>query len=150
MVANRSVGTGLTASAVISSWTFSTALLGAPYLTYWYGIALPVWWANGQSTMICAFGWLAIEAKRKVPNAHTLLELIRARYGTFAHILWIALCLINNLLNFSSMLVGASAAVSALTGMNLTASTYLLPLGVVSTLIPIESYSRPGRLRATT
>jgi hypothetical protein len=30
MVANRSVGTGLTASAVISSWRFSTALLGAP------------------------------------------------------------------------------------------------------------------------
>ncbi|EXJ87089.1 hypothetical protein A1O3_04047 [Capronia epimyces CBS 606.96] len=142
MVANRSVGTGLTASAVISSWTYSTALLGSPYLTYWHGIALPVWWANGQSTMICAFGWLAIEAKRKVPNAHTLLELIRARYGTLAHIIWIVLCLINNLLNFSSMLVGASAAVSALTGMDITAATYLLPLGVAI-------YTYFGGIRAT-
>lgn len=47
MVANRSVGMGLTASAVISPWMYSTALLGSPYLTYWYGIALPVRWANG-------------------------------------------------------------------------------------------------------
>lgn len=130
MVANRSVGTGLTASAVVSSWMYSTALLGSPYLTYWYGIALPVWWANGQSTMICMFAWLAIQAKRRVPNAHTLLELIRGRYGTVAHILWIILCLINNLLIFSSMLVGASAAVTAVTGMNLVAVTYLLPMGV--------------------
>lgn len=142
MVANRSVGTGLTASAVISSWLYSTALLGAPYLTYWYGIALPVWWANGQSIMICMFGWLAIQAKLKVPNAHTLLELIQVRYGTVAHILWIVLCTINNLFIFSSMLVGASAAVSALTGMNIVAATYLLPLGVVI-------YTYFGGIRAT-
>lgn len=142
MVANRSVGTGLTASAVISSWLYSTALLGAPYLTYSFGIALPLWWANGQSVMICMFAWLAIEAKRRVPNAHTLLELIRARYGTVAHLIWIVFCLINNLLTFSSMLVGASAAISSLTGMNLVVATYLLPLGVVI-------YTYFGGLRAT-
>lgn len=142
MVANRSVGTGLTASAVISSWLYSTALLGAPYLTYWYGIALPIWWAAGQSTMICAFGWLAIHAKRKVPNAHTLLEVVRARYGNAAHILWIVLCLINNLLIFSQMIVGAAAAINSLTGMNVVAATYLLPLGVVI-------YTYFGGIRAT-
>lgn len=131
MVANRSIGTGLTASAVISSWLYSSALLGSPYLTYSYGIALPLWWAAGQSTMICMFAWIAIQAKRRIPNAHTLLELIRARYGTVAHILWIVMALINNLLIFSSMIVGAAAATSSLTGMNVVAATYLLPLGVV-------------------
>ncbi|KAF4636866.1 hypothetical protein G7Y89_g1217 [Cudoniella acicularis] len=39
LVANRSVGAGLTASAVISSWAYTSALLGAPYQ---YGIALPI------------------------------------------------------------------------------------------------------------
>ena len=87
MVANRTVGTGLTASAVISSWTFTSALLGSPYLTYWYGIALPVWWSNGQSVMICCFAYLAIQAKLKAPNAHTMLELIKVRYGYVAHLL---------------------------------------------------------------
>ncbi|KAL3440589.1 Sodium:solute symporter family-domain-containing protein [Aspergillus insuetus] len=142
MVANRSVGTGLTASAVISSWTFTSALLGAPYLTYRYGVALPIWWANGQSVMICCFAYLAIQAKLKAPNAHTLLELIRVRYGHAAHILWIVMALINNIFNFTSMLVGASTAVSSLTGINVYASTYLLPLGVVV-------YTYWGGLRAT-
>ncbi|KAL3465741.1 Sodium:solute symporter family-domain-containing protein [Aspergillus heterothallicus] len=142
MVANRSVGTGLTASAVISSWTFTSALLGAPYLTYRYGVALPIWWANGQSVMICCFAYLAIQAKLKAPNAHTLLELIRVRYGHVAHILWIIMALINNIFNFTSMLVGASTAVSSLTGINVYASTYLLPLGVVV-------YTYWGGLRAT-
>ncbi|KAK7548417.1 SSS family solute:Na+ symporter [Phyllosticta citricarpa] len=142
MVANRTIGTGLTASAVISSWTFTSALLGSPYLTYWYGIALPIWWANGQSAMICFFAYLAIHAKLKAPNAHTLTELIRTRYGAVAHITWIAMALLNNIFNFTSMLVGASTAVSALTGVDIVASTYLLPLGVVI-------YTYFGGLRAT-
>jgi Na+/proline symporter len=128
MVANRSVGVGLTASAVISSWLYSTALLGNSLLTYRYGLALGVWWGASASTMVCFLSLISIQAKRRAPNAHTLLELIKVRYGTFAHILWIFLCLVNNILVFSSMLLGAAAAVTSLTGMNVIASTYLLPV----------------------
>ncbi|KAF2499002.1 SSS family solute:Na+ symporter [Lophium mytilinum] len=142
MVANRSVGIGLTASAVIPSWTFTSALLGAPYLTYRYEIALPVWWANGQSTMICFFAFLAIQAKLKAPNAHTLLEIIKVRYGNIAHVVWIIFALLNNIFNFTSILVGASTAVSSLTGVDIIASTYLLPIGVVV-------YTYGGGFRAT-
>lgn len=142
MVANRSVGTGLTAAAVISSWLYSTALLGASLLTYRFGLALGVWWGASASTMICLMAYLAIEAKRRAPNAHTLLEIIRVRYGTAAHILWIFLCLLNNCFVFTSMLVGASTSVTALTGMHVVASTYLLPLGVAV-------YTYFGGLRAT-
>ncbi|KAG9796326.1 urea active transporter-like protein, partial [Aureobasidium melanogenum] len=142
MVANRSVGTGLTAAAVISSWLYSSALLGASLLTYRYGLALGVWWGASASTMICLMAYLAIQAKRRAPNAHTLLEIIKVRYGRSAHILWIFLALLNNCFVFASMLVGASTAVSSLTGMNVVASTYLLPLGVAV-------YTYFGGLRAT-
>jgi Na+/proline symporter len=142
MVANRSIGTGLTASAVISSWLYSTALLGASTLTYSYGLALGVWWGASASTMVCLMAYLSIEAKRKVPNAHTMLEIIRVRYGTAAHILWIFLTLLNNSMVFSSMILGAAAAITSLTGMNPYASTYLLPLGVAV-------YTYFGGLRAT-
>jgi Na+/proline symporter len=138
MVANRSVGVGLTAAAVISSWLYSTALLGSSLLTYRYGVALGVWWGASASTMVCFLALISIEAKRRAPNAHTLLELIRVRYGTVVHILWIIFCLINNLMVFSSMLLGASTAVTALTGMHVLASTYLMPVGgtPMSCIIP--------------
>lgn len=47
MTANRRVGTGLTASAVISSWLWSTAMLGSCLVGYNYGIAGPFWFAAG-------------------------------------------------------------------------------------------------------
>ncbi|KAI2468481.1 sodium/proline symporter [Annulohypoxylon bovei var. microspora] len=135
MVANRTVGTGLTASAVISSWLYSKALLGASLLTYKYGLALGVWWGASASTMVCFLSLISIEAKRRAPNAHTLLELIKVRYGTTAHLIWIVFCLLTNILNFSSMLLGASAAVTSLTGMDVIASTYLLPVSLRATFL---------------
>ncbi|KAL4887682.1 Sodium:solute symporter family-domain-containing protein [Aspergillus karnatakaensis] len=142
MVANRTIGTGLTSCAVISSWLYSSALLGATLLTYSYGLALGVWWGASASTMITVMAYLAIQAKRRAPNAHTLLEIIKVRYGQGAHRLWIFLCLLNNTFVFTSMIVGSSTSVSALTGMDVVASSYLLPLGVAV-------YTYFGGLKAT-
>lgn len=47
MTANRRVGTGLTTSAVISSWLWSTAMLGSTLVGYNYGVAGPFWFASG-------------------------------------------------------------------------------------------------------
>lgn len=47
MTANRTVGTGLTASAVISSWLWSTAILASSLVGYNFGVAGPFWFAAG-------------------------------------------------------------------------------------------------------
>ena len=47
MTANRSVRTGLTTSAVISSWLWSTAMLGSSLVGYNFGISGPYWFAAG-------------------------------------------------------------------------------------------------------
>ena len=47
MTANRSVRTGLAASAVISSWLWSTAMLGSTLVGYNFGAAGPFWFAAG-------------------------------------------------------------------------------------------------------
>lgn len=38
-------------------------------------------YASGATVQIILFATLAIELKRRAPNAHTFLEVIRARYG---------------------------------------------------------------------
>ncbi|KAF4547828.1 Sodium:solute symporter-like protein 2 [Elsinoe fawcettii] len=142
MTANRTIRTGLTASAVISSWLWSTAMLGSTLVGYNFGIAGPFWFAAGCSPMIVFFSLLGIACKMRVPEAHTLLEIVRIRYGTAGHIVWIVLCLINNIIAVANMLLGASAAISALTGMNITAATFLLPSGVIL-------YTFVGGIKAT-
>lgn len=52
MTANRRVGIGLTTSAVISSWLWSTAMLGSSFVGYNYGIAGPFWFAAGYGHVV--------------------------------------------------------------------------------------------------
>lgn len=140
--AGRSVGVGLTATAVISSWAWSTALLSSGTITYSYGIGGAFWFGAGCIVQICTFALLAIQSKLKTPRAHTILEVVKTRYGTVSHLVYMTLCLINNLIAVINMLLGASAAISALTGMHVVASIFLLPLGVCL-------YTISGGLRAT-
>lgn len=52
------------------------------------------------------------------------------------------LCLLNNLFAVANMLLGASAAITALTGIHIIAATFLLPIGVVL-------YTFVGGIKAT-
>ena len=105
-------------------------MLGSTLVGYAYGLAGPFWFAAGCSPMIVFFAVLGISCKLKIPEAHTLLEIVRIRYGelprvlwfdsmlisigTAAHIVYMALCLINNIIAVANMLLGASAAITAL------------------------------------
>ncbi|KAL0931489.1 urea active [Colletotrichum truncatum] len=142
MVANRSVQAGLVASAVVSSWLWSTALLSCVLVTYSYGISGAFWYGAGCSTVIVFFGYLGVVCKSRVPEAHTVLEVIRIRYGTVAHLSFTFLAVVNNLLNTINMILGASAAISFLTGIHIMAFTFLLPLGVIL-------YTLVGGIKAT-
>ena len=44
-----------------------------------------VWWASGLSFQIALMAVLGIVAKLRVPYAHTSLEIIKMRYGKYAH-----------------------------------------------------------------
>lgn len=75
-------------------------------------------------------------------NSHTYLEIIYTRYGTVTHIIFIFFALLTNILVGSQLLLGGSAVVTALTGMNVYAAIFLIPLGVCV-------YVVLGGLRAT-
>lgn len=140
--AGRTVKSGLVGSAVVSSWTWAATLLQSSGVCYRYGVSGPFWYASGATVQILLFATLAIELKRRAPNAHTFLEVIRARYGTIAHVVFMVFGLVTNILVSLMLIVGGSATVSALTGMHTIAAIYLLPLGVVL-------YTLVGGLKAT-
>lgn len=117
---------------------------------------------------------MAIEIKRKAPHAHTVCEIVRARYaspgprcntsmfwfnscckefsyanlslnfswGTAAHIVFLVFCFMTNIIVTAMLLLGGSAVVNALTGVNIYAASFLIPLGVIV-------YTLAGGLQAT-
>ncbi|KAJ5121871.1 uncharacterized protein N7443_001980 [Penicillium atrosanguineum] len=129
--AGRSVKSGLVAAAVVSSWTWAATLLQSSAVAYKYGISGPFFYASGATVQILLFATLAIELKRRAPNAHTFLEVIRARYGTVVHVVFIVFCLMTNILVTAMLLTGGSAVMTSLTGVSTPAACFLLPIGVV-------------------
>ncbi|RMD41044.1 hypothetical protein DV735_g4102, partial [Chaetothyriales sp. CBS 134920] len=140
--AGRSVKSGLVASAVVSSWTWAATLLQSSGVAYNYGVSGPFWYASGATVQIILFATLAIELKRRAPNAHTFLEVIRARYGTVTHMVFLTFGLMTNILVTAMLLTGGSAVVTSLTGMPTAAACFLLPIGVVL-------YTMFGGIKAT-
>ncbi|KAJ9247375.1 Sodium:solute symporter family-domain-containing protein [Paecilomyces variotii] len=129
--AGRSVKSGLVAAAVVSSWTWAATLLQSSTVAYEYGVSGPFYYAAGATVQIILFATLAIELKRRAPNAHTFLEAVHARYGTIVHCVFIVFCLMTNILVTAMLLTGGSAVLTALTGVHTAAGCFLLPIGVV-------------------
>ncbi|KAJ3482737.1 hypothetical protein NLI96_g6775 [Meripilus lineatus] len=103
-------------------------------LTRWYGV--------GGTIQLAFFAMVAAKVKMKANGAHTFLEIVKARFGTGAHLLFTFYAFLCILVVCGSLLLGGSATVTALTGMNTIAACFLLPIG-------IAVYVVFGGLRAT-
>ncbi|OQD82412.1 hypothetical protein PENANT_c021G10370 [Penicillium antarcticum] len=62
--------------------------------------------------------------------------------GHVAHMVFMILCLVNNIFACANMLLGAAAVITAVTGMHIIAATFLLPVGVTV-------YTFVGGIKAT-
>lgn len=140
--AGRNVKTGLIASVIVSQWTWAATILQSSNVAWEYGVSGPFWYASGATIQVLLFGVMAIEIKRKAPYAHTVCEIVKARWGTLAHIVFLAFCFLTNIIVTAMLLLGGSAVVNALTGVNIYAASFLIPLGVIL-------YTLAGGLKAT-
>lgn len=75
------------------------------------------------------FSILACKVKQNAPRCHTYLEIIYTRYGAFAHLVFMLFAFVTNILVGSQLLLGGSAVVTSLTGMNVYAAIFLIPTG---------------------
>ncbi|CAN8070123.1 unnamed protein product [Agarophyton chilense] len=140
--AGRTVKIGLTASVLVSQWTWAATLLKSSSVAYDYGVSGPFWYASGATIQILLFSMLAVLVKRRAPSCHTFLEIVRARWGKPAHIVFVVFAFMTNIIVTSMLILGGSAVVSALTGMNTDLASFLIPLGVIL-------YTLAGGLKAT-
>merc|ERR1719238_174408 len=140
--AGRDVKVGLTAAVIVSQWTWAATLLQSSNVAWAYGVSGPFWYASGATIQILLFGILAIEIKRRAPHAHTVCEMVRARWGKAAHVTFLIFCFLANIIVTSMLLLGGAATVNALTGMDISLASFLIPWGVIF-------YTAAGGLKAT-
>ncbi|GAW04167.1 urea transporter [Lentinula edodes] len=145
--ASRSVKPGLIASGIVSAWTWAATLvsiilntegcvktciqLQSSAVAYKYGISGPWWYGAGATIQVLLFAMLAAKLKLNAPYAHTWLEIVGTRWGKTAHLIFMFFGLATNIIVSSMLILGGSATVTDLTGMDTLAACFLIPLGVV-------------------
>jgi len=136
------IKTGLTASVIVSQWTWAATLLQSSNVAWAYGVSGPFWYASGATIQVLLFGVLAINLKKVAPSAHTVCEIVNARWGGTAHKTFLFFCFMANIIVTSMLLLGGAATVEALTGMDYRLASFLIPWGVIL-------YTASGGLQAT-
>lgn len=91
---------------------------------------------------ILLFALIAIKIKSNAAGAHTFPEIVLARHGKVAHITYLFNGLATNLLVGACLVLGGSQVVAAISGMNVYAACWLIPLVVAAYVIA-------GGLRST-
>ncbi|KAK9816495.1 hypothetical protein WJX72_001008 [[Myrmecia] bisecta] len=140
--AGRTIGVGLLAVDLVSHWTWASILLQSVSYGWLYGAAGSMYYAVNDCLIIWLFAIMALELKHRAPKAHTILELVKIRWGTLAHWVFFAFAVFTNLLVSISMLQGCVSVTNALTGVNPYAMSFVIPAGVIL-------YVAIGGLKAT-
>ncbi|KAL0044933.1 hypothetical protein WJX82_002287 [Trebouxia sp. C0006] len=140
--AGRSVKTGLISVDIQSHWTWSSTLLQSANQAFQYGIAGPYWYAGAAVVQILCFGIIAVYIKKRAPTTHTVLEIVQARWGTGARLVFFYFLMVTAIIVSGQLILGGSAVITALTGMNIYAAIFLIPFTVVL-------YTSTGGLKAT-
>ncbi|KAJ7202052.1 urea transporter [Mycena pura] len=128
--ASRNVKPGLIAAGIVSAWTWAATLLQSSAVAYKYGISGPWWYGAGATIQVLLFAMIAAKLKLNAPYAHTWLEVVGARWGKTAHLVFMFFGLATNIIVSSMLILGGSATVTDLTGMSTIAACFLIPLGV--------------------
>ncbi|MCO5555417.1 hypothetical protein L7F22_008963 [Adiantum nelumboides] len=140
--AGRSIKTGLIAVDVVSHWAWVSDLLQSSNEAFQYGISGSFWYTASAAIQILLFGIMAMEVKRRAPKAHTVVELVRRRWGNSANFVFLYLCYLNNIVTCATLFLGAGYVLVAATGMDIYAALVLVPVSVVT-------YTVIGGLKAT-
>jgi len=72
--AGGKVSIGLTATTIVSQWTWSATLLQSSTVASKFGISGPYWYAGGATIQIIIFSILSIMLKTRAPGAKTFLQ----------------------------------------------------------------------------
>jgi Na+/proline symporter len=112
--AGGKVSIGLTATTIVSQWTWTGTLLQSSTVASKFGISGPYWYAAGASIQIIIFAILSIMLKTKAPGAKTFLQVMKARYGKTTHIVFCMFAFFTNLIVTLSLLLGGVAVLTSL------------------------------------
>ncbi len=125
--ASRNLPFGLMVVSIVSSWTWSLTLLQSATEAYNFGVSGGYWYAVGGIIQLSMFSIIASKVKANANLVTTFPEMGYFRFGTAGHLAFLWCGFVCNAIVSSCILLGGGAVTSAITGMSMYASLFLIP-----------------------
>nr|XP_054750098.1 uncharacterized protein LOC129255796 [Lytechinus pictus] len=108
------VSVGLTATTIVSQWTWAATLLQSSTVAANNGISGPFWYAAGATVPLLMFAALSVQMKIRAPGAKTFLQVIQARFGSRTHLVFCAFAVMTNIIVTAMLMMGGCAVLTSL------------------------------------
>ncbi len=142
LLAGRKVGVLFGAMSAAVSWIWAPALFLGSQKAYEQGIAGIFAFLVPNFFALIVFSFIALKARKIFPNGFTLPELMKEKYGSKVHKLYLFKFISLQTCSFSIQILAGSTLISLMTGISLPI------IGLCLTLIAL-SYSIIGGFRAS-
>ncbi|XP_021364375.1 uncharacterized protein LOC110457422 isoform X2 [Mizuhopecten yessoensis] len=113
--AGGDVSTSLTAVTVASQLFWPADILQSATITTKIGIAGPFWYSVSVILNIFIFPIFSVYFKTRAPGAKTYLQIINARFGKKAHIVFCCFALVTNMVIMTALLLAGKSTIQSLT-----------------------------------
>ncbi|XP_060064864.1 uncharacterized protein LOC132545206 [Ylistrum balloti] len=113
--AGGDVSTSLTAVTVASQLFWPADILQSATITTKIGIAGPFWYSVSVILNIFIFPIFSVHFKTRAPGAKTYLQIIYARFGKKAHIVFCCFALLTNMVIMTALLLAGKSTIQSLT-----------------------------------
>lgn len=125
--ASRNLPFGLICCGILSSWTWSLTLLQSATESYNLGVCGSYYYAIGGLAQVSVFSIIASQVKANANLVTTFPEMGFFRFGTPGHLAFLWCAFVCNSIVSACILLGGSAVVHAVSGVNYYASIWLIP-----------------------
>ncbi|XP_021364349.1 uncharacterized protein LOC110457411 isoform X2 [Mizuhopecten yessoensis] len=113
--AGGNISTSLTAVTVASQMFWPADILQSATLATKLGVSGAFWYAVGVIINIFIFPIFSVHFKTRAPGAKTYLQIIYARYGMKAHIVFCCFALVTNLVIMTALLLAGKTTIQSVT-----------------------------------
>ncbi|MYN12907.1 sodium:proline symporter [Pusillimonas sp. TS35] len=132
MVANNSVGFGLSAASMIATWIWAASFYASATSGYKYGLSGPLHYGMWGALMILFIYPFGRRFRALAPRAHTLAEVLQARHGRSSQLIMAVSNLVGSCISLMVNFTAAGALVSVLSPLSFIQGVLIAGLGVLS------------------
>ncbi|MFT0213838.1 sodium:proline symporter [Pseudomonas sp. F1_0610] len=132
MVANGSIGFGMSAASMTATWIWAASFYAAASSGYKYGFSGALHYGFWGALMILFIYPFGKRFRQLAPNAHTLAEIMHARHGSASQMILALSNIIGSVISLMVNFTAAGALVDILSPLSFVHGVLIAGLGVLS------------------